>query len=784
MLLRLRLPQQTQRGQKAFCFAVRRALRKKKCGVAGSGGLTSRKWQRTHGSVKNMTSSGPASPKRQVFGTSYSNFLTCLGVGSPILLSPLLFEGSKASRCGFCISTVSILLLTETLPAPITALLPLFVFTDLGLGDPACLHVLSGTLLVVLVDVMMVFLLCLTSVYQRVSLWLLDVFGARLRSVALICMSAALLAPLILHDTLAALLVLSLVRRLVADYMNDNVQSYMVQQERESQRKQLLQTMRQKSSLADAGGTITSSDVGSPMTPPTLMMSLGPIAAPQAEAQATALRQPLKDGKEEIVITSWRENATERTLSPQDVNELSDPVRQISTPVDKAPPSAVPLMSATILPSTSSERAAQNVITSPTQLPHSPSRKSSLESELFSEELAQLCSRPRPHTSSLSTAALKRGIKKTRKRTSIMEGGKIVMPGASSPPPKVTASTSDEMSSFLYGTRRPVREYIGFKYQKQQMIHRQLAVTTVIACTLTSAMSLSRNRANVYFLDYFRDRFNAEVTSHLVWMAMVLPMECVTLMVAWLHVRAFVLRQFDVELDKNTQINIQLFLQKKRHGMERIGCSECLSVLLFSAWTVIHSVTHRHTGLRTTTDDMHPLGVLCLVLAYAPPFTKWLHGVFMNFEGIVQRLPWGAIITVAGSDAIMLIIKVSGFTQWLSTQLQRYAPSQLVMQCVLALCSSLLTELAVTTPCNPLYFAIPVTVAASTSLVLPTSGVSLAVLTNLIDVGPVQLLVMGLTLKSIALLMILLTVNLNADYHRLPHWIFTERRNHTTTTMF
>ncbi|KAH7977520.1 hypothetical protein HPB49_002137 [Dermacentor silvarum] len=201
------------------------------------------------------------------------------------------------------------------------------------------------------------------------------------------------------------------------------------------------------------------------------------------------------------------------------------------------------------------------------------------------------------------------------------------------------------------------------------------------------------------------------------------------------------------------------------------------------------------------TSRTHPLGMLCLVLAYALPFTKSLNGVFMDFDGIVQRLPWGAIITVAGSDAIMLIIKVSGFTQWLSTQLQRYAPSQLVMQCVLALCSSLLTELvsntsavsvllpvavdiAVTTPCNPLYFAIPVTVAASTSLVLPTSGVSLAVLTNLIDIGPVQLLLMGLTLKSIALLMILLTVNLNAEYHRLPHWIFTERRNHTLSTMF
>nr|XP_037270326.1 sodium-dependent high-affinity dicarboxylate transporter 3-like [Rhipicephalus microplus] len=173
-----------------------------------------------------MASPDRSSQKQQALSSFYNKFLTCLGATSPILLCPLLFEGSKESRCGFCISTVSILLLAETLPAPITALLPLLLFTDLGLADDACLHMsaFSKTLLMVLGEVMMVFLLCLTSVYQRVSLLLLEAFGARLHVVALICMTAALLTPFIVHDTLAALLVLSLVRRLVADYMSEGVQ--------------------------------------------------------------------------------------------------------------------------------------------------------------------------------------------------------------------------------------------------------------------------------------------------------------------------------------------------------------------------------------------------------------------------------------------------------------------------------------------------------------------------------------------------------------------------------
>ncbi|KAL3172260.1 hypothetical protein MRX96_013234 [Rhipicephalus microplus] len=239
-----------------------------------------------------------------------------------------------------------------------------------------------------------------------------------------------------------------------------------------------------------------------------------------------------------------------------------------------------------------------------------------------------------------------------------MEGGKIVIPGASSPPRKSTTSNSEDSSSFQSGTRRSLREYLSIKYQRQQTIHQQLAVTTVIACTLSSAMSLRRNRANAYFLDYFRDRFSREATSQVAWMTLVLPMECVTLVVAWIHVRVFVLQYFDQELKKSTQCNIRLYLQKKRHGMGRIGCAECLPVLLFGAWVMMHRITDKNIGFSTSADNTNPISVLCMVIAYAIPLAKWVHGVSVDFDGIVRRLPWGAIITIAGSDTIMLIIKV------------------------------------------------------------------------------------------------------------------------------
>ncbi|KAK8761985.1 hypothetical protein V5799_026748, partial [Amblyomma americanum] len=82
----------------------------------------------------------------------------------------------------------------------------------------------QGSLLVVLVDVMVVHVLGSTSVLQRLSVFLHEEFGTRLRNVALVCLSAAVVVPLLVHDTLAVLLVLALVRRLVFDFMNDNLQ--------------------------------------------------------------------------------------------------------------------------------------------------------------------------------------------------------------------------------------------------------------------------------------------------------------------------------------------------------------------------------------------------------------------------------------------------------------------------------------------------------------------------------------------------------------------------------
>ncbi|KAH9372158.1 hypothetical protein HPB48_009709 [Haemaphysalis longicornis] len=53
------------------------------------------------------------------------------------------------------------------------------------------------------------------------------------------------------------------------------------------------------------------------------------------------------------------------------------------------------------------------------------------------------------------------------------------------------------------------------------------------------------------------------------------------------------------------------------------------------------------------------------------------------------------------------------------------------------------TAQASTVPSNPLYFAIPVTVAASSTLIFPTSSFAVAYLYDHLDVGPWDLIVRG-----------------------------------------
>ncbi|XP_042148756.1 solute carrier family 13 member 4-like [Ixodes scapularis] len=143
--------------------------------------------------------------------------------------------------------------------------------------------------------------------------------------------------------------------------------------------------------------------------------------------------------------------------------------------------------------------------------------------------------------------------------------------------------------------------------------------------------------------------------------------------------------------------------------------------------------------------------------------------------------------------------KGSSFDVWLVTTLMDLKTvSELLLQTLLTVIAATMTEmltshhtvtilmpvavqLAISRTYNPLYFAIPVTAAASSSLIFPTSGVAIALLAEMTEMGPLNLLISGLALKVLIVLSLLLSMNSLGnhffDWSILPAWALDSTDN-------
>ncbi|KAH8033358.1 hypothetical protein HPB51_011426 [Rhipicephalus microplus] len=112
---------------------------------------------------------------------------------------------------------------------------------------------------------------------------------------------------------------------------------------------------------------------------------------------------------------------------------------------------------------------------------------------------------------------------------------------------------------------------------------------------------------------------------------------------------------------------------------------------------------------------------------------------------VVERIPWGAVITYGSSFTLSFIVQ------------------------------------ALVRPCNPLYYALPITVAASTSLVFPTARVTLALLSDLTDIGPLSMLLYGALMKALIVTSTMISVDTLGhqayNWSALPAWMLTHHLN-------
>ncbi|KAG0419574.1 hypothetical protein HPB47_004009 [Ixodes persulcatus] len=145
-------------------------------------------------------------------------------------------------------------------------------------------------------------------------------------------------------------------------------------------------------------------------------------------------------------------------------------------------------------------------------------------------------------------------------------------------------------------------------------------------------------------------------------------------------------------------------------------------------------------------------GNLLFIVLFAMPDLKGLQAGMVEWRVVIANMPWAVLLVYGGAQCMNAAFKVSGLAATISDfvlELQFMDPT--ISQLILTLIASVLTEvmdntgtcailvppsarLAEMSQVDPVYFALPVTVAASTSLVMPASNLAITVVISYADI--------------------------------------------------
>ncbi|XP_070385166.1 uncharacterized protein [Dermacentor albipictus] len=399
----------------------------------------------------------------------------------------------------------------------------------------------------------------------------------------------------------------------------------------------------------------------------------------------------------------------------------------------------------------------------------------------------------------LKSALLSPNRSRTRKTTTLLEDGKIFFPGESSPPKK----SDQEKKRKLFvpeEDRHEVREIYFWKKERYHTIHKKLLLSVVIMCALASIMNLTSNGGNLEFLLYFKRNFGQDsIISAKNWWMLFLPMELLAFLLHWQFMWFTFLHHFDAPQSSATSVAIKLHIQKWRNDLGVVRVAEFVPAVLIIIWLGIYITSVSGMILNTPAYEQLELDFIVIVALFSLPWTWCRKPPTAGLRLIVQRLPWGAVITYGGTFTLSFIVKSSKFAAWLRDHLiSLQAYSRSLSQASLTVCAAFMTELlssrhtvrillpvateaALVRPCNPLYYALPVTVAASSSMVFPTARVTIALLSELTDIGPLSMLLYGILLKALIVTFALISVDTLGhqvfNWSVLPAWMLSHHLN-------
>ncbi|KAL1436435.1 hypothetical protein MTO96_049669 [Rhipicephalus appendiculatus] len=784
-----------------------------------------------------------------------------IGVIFAMVMLVVVYHEGKDARSAYCLASVTILLLTESLPTQVTAMMPLFLYLELDFfGDVN--NFLPGSVLHVVALILMMASTDSTTLAAHIAFYMLSVTGTRLRNLQLTCLALSCFLSLLLEETLAVLLMARLIWKAVEVLQQESVQ---VLHQRELFRKTVtrMPALRARPELRES--LLRSVEEASTDSSPSTVMD---FSAPRAtlsllqthEKPSTSFGQRASNKDiERLMSLPFSNDVSDQSAVTGHV-KAQDKHTELSMPADTTPFSNEDSSSR---PTTHYEKRRKEDIRTEGRVPRSPSssvrsfsatpsgvvdaaispgnaadedskaydnEKSGLKPHtyrsvvLFLERQgvqrrqffepkvvrghegfsgnrlarrggteclskskahpcrrsakapprkAALCRRP-PLTRgvALKSALLSPSRNRTRKTTTLLENGKIFYPGESSPPKKpdfgrkkkVTVAEEDRQEVreiYFWKKRVSSKESRGSFCEipgdtRYHTIHKKLLLSVVVTCALTSIMNLTSNGGNLEFYLYFKRNFGEESTiSTLSWWMLLLPMELLAFLLHWQFMWMTFLHHFDAPQSMATRVAIKLSIEKWRSDLGVARMAEYVPAVLIGIWLCIYIASVFGIILTTQSYEKLEVDFIVIVALFSLPWSWCGQPPTAGVRFVVERMPWGAVITYGSTFTLAFIVRSSRFATWLRDHLiGLQAHSKVLSQASLTVCAAFMTELLSSR--NTVRILLPVATEAA-------------------------LLLYGVLLKALIVISVLISVDTLGhqayNWSALPAWMLTHHLN-------
>ncbi|XP_037512361.1 solute carrier family 13 member 4 [Rhipicephalus sanguineus] len=649
-----------------------------------------------------------------------------IGYSAPLYTLPVYSRKHSEARCAYCLLVLAVWTLMQVLPAPVACMFPPLVLaaSNTIVDDDAIAAYTSPYILHVVAIMLFIRLGHSFGLFDRAAMVVIRLKGTRVRSLMFVFSGLSLLAALFLDNGVTTLLMAALIERATKALQDSTIQAH------QKKATHGLSRNRRKTleDLLMRGTEHT--DVTSCHSPGLQQLDQQYSAAPCDE--------PAND-----------DNAATQACDPYCAKHY---------------PSLTPIVKTTIKPSLASNSKFR---------------------------VYEANEPPR--------------------RISIMERGHVVLPGISSPTPPRVSVEKVLLVSMAHGQKTPgAFDSFLLLERRYTLLHRDLLLGAVMVAVIGSIFSPRGNTANVLLFSYLQMRFSHFVLHITSWVLVIFPVVGCGLL-ACLSVMYFaIVRHQDAEEDENARLEILKIIEKQSEGLGTLTPVERLVIVAFilaaTLWLAIHVIAFfDNDGRFAILSDHETLALDYLLVALlSSAASQWPVGrteasaaasgasSALDWRTLVASILWGPLIIYGSVSCMGRALQVSGAVYWIQALLNEFnlfPPTMIqivltVLSCVftefvsidvaVATLLPIVVDLALMIPCNPLYFAIPVAVASSTTLVLPTAAMPIAILDDVLPPCRREMLIQGTVLKVVTLTSLIISMNTVGEtlfsWSELPSW--------------